>query len=72
MALFGYDEKTRRMRLLEVAPGITPEDIQERVGFELIMPKEIKTMQEPAQEDLRLLREVIDPEGYFLKRKVEE
>jgi hypothetical protein len=27
-------------------------------------------MKEPSDEDLRLLREVIDPEGYFLKRKV--
>lgn len=72
MALFGYDEQTRRMKLLEVAPGVSPEEIQERVGFELLIPEEIKTMKEPTAEDLRLLREVIDPEGYFLRRKIEE
>ncbi len=70
-ALFGYDKRTRRMMLLEVAPGLTPEDIQDKVGFELIIPKEVKTMQEPSAEDLKLLRE-IDPEGYFLKRRIEE
>lgn len=70
-ALFGFDEMTKRMMLLEVASGLKPEDIQDKVEFELIIPKEIKTMKEPSAEDLRLLREEIDPEGYFIKRKIE-
>jgi glutaconate CoA-transferase subunit B len=69
-ALFGFDEKTKRMTLLEVAPGVKASDVQDKVGFELIIPKEIKTMAEPTDEDLRLLREEIDPEGYFLGRKI--
>ena len=70
-AVFGFDKKSRRMELLEVASGLKPVDIQDKVGFELIIPKEVKTMDEPTEEDLKLLREVIDPEGYFLKRRVE-
>jgi glutaconate CoA-transferase subunit B len=68
-ALFGFDGATRRMKLLEIAPGLKPDDIQDKVGFELIMPKEVETMKEPTTEDLRLLRE-IDREGYFLGRKI--
>ncbi|MCW3490455.1 CoA-transferase subunit beta [Dethiobacter alkaliphilus] len=67
-ALFGFDEETRRMKLLEVKPGVTPEDVQELVEFELIIPDDVKEMAEPTEEDLRLLRE-IDSEGYFLKRQ---
>lgn len=69
-ALFGFDEETRRMMLLEVAPGKTAEDIQELVDFELLISPDLKEMQEPTENDLKLLRESIDPQGYFLNRTV--
>ncbi len=67
-ALFGFDEGTRRMKLLEVAPGKTPEDIQENVSFELLVDANLKEMAVPTEKDLKILKEDIDPEGYFLKR----
>lgn len=71
-ALFGFDEETKRMTLLEVKPGRTPQDIQDLVDFELIIPPDVKEMAEPTDEDLRLLRDVIDAEGYFLKRVIKK
>ncbi len=71
-ALFGFDEATRRMKLLEVKPGRTPAEIQDLVDFELIIPSDVKEMVEPTDEDLRLLRDVIDAEGYFLKRVIKK
>ena len=69
-ALFGFDEQSRKMVLLEVAPGKSARQIQEKVDFKLNMAPNIGTMPEPTEKDLRLLREVCDPEGYFLARKV--
>ncbi|MCP4747350.1 MAG: glutaconate CoA-transferase [Desulfobacteraceae bacterium] len=69
-ALFGFDKKTRRMMLLEVLPGKTAKDIQELVEFDLLISPDLKDMQMPSKEDLRLLRQEIDPDGYFLKRTV--
>ena len=69
-ALFGFDEESKRMMLLEVAPGKTAEQIQEKVSFELIISPDLKEMAEPTAEDLRLLRTECDPDGYFLARKV--
>jgi glutaconate CoA-transferase subunit B len=69
-ALFGFDENTKRMTLLEVAPGRTSEQIQEKVSFELLISPDLKEMEQPSAEDLRLLREECDPDGYFLARKV--
>jgi len=69
-ALFGYDEQTRRMMLLEVLPGKTAKDIQDLVSFELLISPNLKDMVEPSENDLKLLREKCDPDGYFLKRKV--
>jgi len=71
-ALFGFDRKSRRMMLLEVVPGRTPEQIQEKVSFELLVSPDLRDMKEPTEEDLRLLREVCDPDGYFLARKVKK
>lgn len=53
-----------------VAPGLKSEDIQDKIDFELIIPEKIKKMEEPTDEDLRLLREVIDPQGYFIEREI--
>ena len=69
-ALFSFDAKTKRMRLLEVRKDMKPSDIQALVDFELIIPLEVKVMAEPTEHDLYLLREVIDKEGYFLKRVI--
>ena len=71
-AVFGFDEETRRMMLLEVAPDLSPNDIQDKVGFELLIPEGVKRMEEPKAADLRLLREVIDPKGYLLGRKIKQ
>jgi len=69
-ALFGFDPKSRKMVLLEVAPGKSVPQIQEKVDFKLNPAPDLGVMPEPTEEDLRLLREVCDPEGYFLARKV--
>ena len=69
-ALFGFDPDSRRMTLLEVFPGKSAGDIQAQVAFDLLVASDLKEMAMPSEEDLRLLREVCDPEGYFLKRTV--
>lgn len=71
-ALFGFDQDTRRMMLLEYLPGKSPEAIQELVDFELLMAPHVKEMALPTEHDLMLLRTKCDPEGFFLKRKLVE
>jgi len=69
-ALFGFDDETRRMTLLEVQRGKTADDIQRKVGFELLISPNLGEMPEPSEVDLKLLREECDPEGYFLARQL--
>ena len=71
-ALFGFDQETRRMTLLEVMPGKSAQDIMDNVGFELLISKDLKEMAEPTQENLTMLRDQCDPDGYFLTRKVKK
>ena len=35
LAVFGFDETTRRMKPLALNPGVTREQVQENTGFKL-------------------------------------
>ena len=62
LGVYGFDEATKRLKLLAVHPGVTVEQIQENSEFEILIPDHVETTQEPTAEERRLLRE-IDPTG---------
>ena len=51
------------MRLVSYHPGITIERIQAKTGFELDIAPNVHETPAPTSEELRLLREEIDPLG---------
>ncbi|MGB2896919.1 MAG: hypothetical protein WBB65_12230 [Anaerolineales bacterium] len=57
-----FDFNKGKMRLLSVHPGISVERVKAKTGFE-IQIDEVKTTEPPTLDDLRLLRETIDPLG---------
>jgi acyl CoA:acetate/3-ketoacid CoA transferase beta subunit len=50
------------MRLVSVHPGVTVEDVQAATGFELHV-EDVVESRLPTDEELRLIREVLDPKG---------
>ena len=66
LALMDYDRETCRMRLAATHPGVTVEDVIANTGFELIIPEHIGANEPPSTEELRLLREEIDPERFYI------
>jgi acyl CoA:acetate/3-ketoacid CoA transferase beta subunit len=52
-----------RMRLMTFHPGASIEKIQSRTGFELDIAPDVCETPQPSLEELRLLREEIDPLG---------
>jgi glutaconate CoA-transferase subunit B len=54
------------MKLLAVHPGVTVEQVVENTGFELIIPEEVGENEPPTKEELRLLREEIDPHRLYI------
>jgi len=67
MAVLGFDAKTHAVSLLSLHPGIRLEELVENTGFPLHIPNDIPTTPLPSAEELRLLREEIDPKGMHLK-----
>ena len=51
------------MRLRSVHPGVTVDEVVAATGFELVVPPDVPETRLPTDEELALIREVIDPEG---------
>ncbi|TDD90126.1 CoA-transferase subunit beta [Actinomadura rubrisoli] len=63
LAVLDFATPDRRMRLRSVHPGVTVEDVAAATGFELAVPDEVPETRLPDAEELRVMREVLDPEG---------
>ena len=71
--VFRFDEATGEMVLESLHPGVELAEVQEGVGWELkrcpepvegVAPALLET-EPPAEEELRLLREELDPQGLY-------
>jgi glutaconate CoA-transferase subunit B len=65
LGIFGFDEKTRVMRLDALHPNITVESVREQTGFEVIVPESVPTTEPPTETELRVLRS-LDADRRFL------
>jgi len=63
LGVFDFETPDHRMRLRSFHPGVSIEEIVEATGFELSIPDELDESRLPTDDELRLIREVIDPDG---------
>ena len=64
-AIFGFDSKSRRMRLESIHPGTTIEDVLENLSFQPVVPSDLPITEPPTAEQVRLIRQEIDPDGMY-------
>lgn len=69
LCVMGFDEETRRMMVESVHPGVSREDIVKNTGFELLWAKQVTTLEPPTEEELRILREEVDPMRYIIGKE---
>jgi acyl CoA:acetate/3-ketoacid CoA transferase beta subunit len=68
MCVFDFEPESKRMRIRSLHPGVTAEQVQEATGFEVIVPSgAIPETPLPTAEELRVLREEVDPTGARLR-----
>lgn len=60
-AIFGFHPESREMMLLSIHPGNTQEDVLNTMGFAPIVPDNVPETEPPTGEQLRLIRDEIDP-----------
>jgi acyl CoA:acetate/3-ketoacid CoA transferase beta subunit len=61
LAVLDFNTPDHTMRVASVHPGVTVEQVQEQTGFPLVVPDDVAVTREPTDEELKLLREVLDP-----------
>jgi glutaconate CoA-transferase subunit B len=63
LAVMDFHPESKRMRLRTLHPGVTEESVQEATGFELLVPDDaIPASSVPTEAQVKLIREVIDPD----------
>ncbi|MEU7988018.1 CoA-transferase [Streptosporangium canum] len=69
LAVLDFDSPDHSMRLASVHPGVTVAEVVDRTGFPLTVPDTVPQTRMPTAEELRILREVLDP-GSLREREV--
>jgi glutaconate CoA-transferase subunit B len=66
LAVYRFDDDGR-MRLDALHPGATLEQVRETMGWEVRVATDLAETPPPTSEELRLIREELDPEGVYTK-----
>lgn len=68
MAVMDFEPVSKRMRIISINPGYTAKDVQDNCGFELLKADKIRETAPPTENELRVLREEVDPNRYVIGR----
>ncbi|MER7043418.1 CoA-transferase subunit beta [Streptomyces jumonjinensis] len=63
LGVFDFDTPDRSMRLVSLHPGVTVARVREATGFELTAGADTPFTRPPTATELRLIREILDPDG---------
>jgi glutaconate CoA-transferase subunit B len=67
LGTYGFDEATGEMTLLTTHPGVTLDDVRANMGWEPRVAADLGETPAPTAEELRLIREELDPQGIYTK-----
>jgi glutaconate CoA-transferase subunit B len=66
LGVYRFDE-TGEMRLETLHPGATLDAVRETIGWDIKVAPDLATTPLPTPDELRLIREELDPEGVYTK-----
>lgn len=66
LAVMDYEPTSCRMRLMATHPGVTVEAVKANTGFDLLVAERVQENAPPSADELRVLREEIDPERFYI------
>jgi acyl CoA:acetate/3-ketoacid CoA transferase beta subunit len=67
LAVLDFETPDHAMRVRSLHPGVTVEQIVAQTGFQLIVPNDLATTRAPSEEEIHLIRTVLDPGGIAKK-----
>ena len=67
LGIYHFDEATGEMRLDSLHPGATLDDVHAAMAWEPLVAERLTSTPPPTGEELRLIRQELDPEGIYTK-----
>ena len=67
LGVYGFDDATGEMTLESLHPGVTVEQVRENTGWEMKVAADMQATDAPTDEELRIIREELDPEGVYTR-----
>jgi glutaconate CoA-transferase, subunit B len=64
LGLLGFDEGSKRMKLLALHPGVTADQVQQNTGFQLLIAAELPVTDPPTENEVAVLRH-LDPDRVY-------
>ena len=64
-AILNFDNADREMQLSALYPGVSEADVRAETGWKLRRAPKLEQVSAPSVEDLRLIREELDPSGMY-------
>ena len=64
LGVFDFGGTDHGMRAVSLHPGVTADEVAENTGFEIEGLADAAVTRDPSAEELRIIREVLDPRGF--------
>jgi glutaconate CoA-transferase subunit B len=64
LGILGFDDRSKRMKLAAMHPGVTVEQVQQNTGFELLIDCGLSVTDPPTENELAVLRH-LDPDRLY-------
>ncbi len=67
LGIYHFEDATGEMRLDSLHPGATLDQVRDAMGWEPLIADRLATTPAPTADELRLIREELDPQGIYTK-----
>jgi glutaconate CoA-transferase subunit B len=67
LGTYAFDDATGEMTLMTMHPGVTVDQVRENMGWDPRVSPDLGETPPPTEEELRLIREELDPDGTYTK-----
>ncbi len=64
LAILGFDDETREMKVLALHPGVDPDEVRDNTGFDITIPDHVGRTEPPQRDELAVLRN-LDPDRLY-------
>jgi glutaconate CoA-transferase subunit B len=67
LGVYRFDDRSGEMFVASLHAGVSPDQVRQNTGWDLDIPEDVERTPPPTEEELRLIREELDPQGAYTR-----